>query len=98
MEMINHNEELSKKERIEQRIRLCLKFVKEIEYPYSLSDSKGENNNPLVYVKKLGGLGIDEIERLPIEGFKLRYVNPVQITTSYGKIVNGLSISLEVLI
>jgi hypothetical protein len=52
----------------------------------------------LIYVKVLGGLGIAEIDALAIEGLKLRYANPIQITTKYGKIVNGLSISLEVLI
>jgi len=96
MEMVNDNELNNKKERIEQRIRLCLSFVKEIEcLDFS---SLNENNHNVIYVKKLGGLGIDEVERLAVEGFKLRYVNPIQIETKYRKIVNGLSISLEVLI
>lgn len=81
---------MRKKDELERRIRKCLKFVNEIEYLSVESD--------LIYVKVLGGLGIEELEALAIEGFKLRYVNPVQITTKYGKVVNGLSISLEVLV
>ena len=67
------NSKIHKKEQIEKSIRKCLKFVKEIEY-LSL-----ESN--LVYVKVLGGLGIEEIENLALEGLKLRYINPIQITT-----------------
>jgi hypothetical protein len=84
------NKKIHNKEQLEKSIKKCLSFVKEIEY-LSL-----ESN--LIYVKVLGGLGIAEIEALALESLKLRYANPIQITTKYDKIVNGLSISLEVLI
>lgn len=84
------NSKIHKKEEIEKSIRKCLRLVKEIEYLALESN--------LVYVKVLGGLGIEELEALALEGLKLRYVNPIQITTKFGKVVNGLSISLEVLI
>ena len=87
MEMIH---DIKNKVNTEASIRKCLSFVKEIEM---FSINKGE----LVYVKVLGGIGNLDIEKLAIEGFKLRFANPITIETKYGRLVNGLSVSLEVL-
>ncbi|MGE5635176.1 MAG: hypothetical protein ACM3VV_08070 [Deltaproteobacteria bacterium] len=84
------NKKIEKKDELERRIRTCLRFVKDIEY---LSE---ESN--LIYVKMYGGIGLEEIEELALQGLKMRFVNPIQITTKYGKVENGLQLSLEVLI
>ena len=84
------NKKIEKKDELERRIRTCLRFVKDIEY---LSE---ESN--LIYVKIYGGIGLEEIEELALQGLKMRFVNPIQITTKYGKVENGLQLSLEVLI
>lgn len=84
------NKKIEKKDELERRIRTCLRFVKDIEY---LSE---ESN--LIYVKMYGGIGLEEIEELALQGLKMRFANPIQITTKYGKVENGLQLSLEVLI
>ena len=84
------NKKIEKKDELERRIRKCLRFVKDIEY---LSE---ESN--LIYVKMYGGIGLEEIEELALQGLKMRFANPIPITTKYGKVENGLQLSLEVLI